>query len=79
MEWYKRIWVEHPHSVNETYLQHLYFAMKMGTLLMILGVIALIHSIFPFMFKETVSNYLYKMTDEMKNRNRQILDDNEWF
>ena len=78
MEWYKRIWVEHPHSVNETYVQHLYFAMKMGTLLIMLGVVALIHSIFPFVFQDTVSNRLYKVTNEMKNRTRHNLQDDEW-
>ena len=79
MPWYKRIWVQHPRAVGQTYWQHLYFAMKMGIVLMMLGMVALIHSIFPFVFHHTVSNRLYRMTNDMKIRDKQKLHDDEWF
>ena len=60
---------EHPSEAGETYLQHLMTACKYSFSLFRLFMIALIHGIFPFIFKKTVSEKIIKMGDELKNRN----------
>ena len=60
---------KHPHEVGETYLQHLIIAWKYGLSLFQLFMIALIHGLFPFIFKKTVSDKIIKMGDELMNRN----------
>jgi len=46
---------EHPASVGETYLQHMRFAFRFGSRMLIGGVAAVIHSIFPFLCVTTAS------------------------
>ncbi len=58
----KNIFTEHPHSINETYLQHMKFAAIFGFNMLIGGCACLIHAIFPFLFPKTGSDYLLKMT-----------------
>ena len=59
---------KHPNEVGETYLQHLITAWKYGFKLFRLFVIALIHGIFPFIFKKTVSDKIIKMGYELRKR-----------
>ena len=60
---------KHPNEVGETYLQHLIIAWKYSLSLFQLFMIALIHGLFPFIFKKTVSDKIIKMGDELMNRN----------
>ncbi len=48
-----RIFIQHPHSVNETYLEHLWFALKFAALLSCAATAALIHAFIPAMSKKT--------------------------
>lgn len=59
---------EHPHSVGETYFQHLVFASIFGFRMLIGGFACLIHAVFPFWFKKTGSDYLLKMTHNFVQR-----------
>jgi Family of unknown function (DUF6356) len=52
----------HPHSVGETYGQHLRFAFAYGFRMTLGGVMALVHSVFPFLFERNAS----AITDELK-------------
>lgn len=62
------IFTDHPREVGETYLQHLWGALKYSLTLLGLFYIALIHSILPFIFKKTVSDKIIKMAEKLKNR-----------
>lgn len=58
---------QHPHSVGETYLQHMYFAQRFGFKLIFGGIAAIIHSIFPFVFQKTASSTaIYSIIDFSK-------------
>jgi hypothetical protein len=46
----------HPRSVNETYVEHLGFALLFGIKMMCGGVAAMLHAIFPFLFVTTAGN-----------------------
>lgn len=64
----KNIFTQHPHSMNETYWQHLVCAVKFGSKMMIGGVACLIHAIFPFLFEKTGSNFLFQMMHDYVGR-----------
>ena len=58
----KKLFTDHPESIGETYLQHLYFAGLFGLQMVLGGLACITHAIFPFLFKDTASNYLLRMT-----------------
>lgn len=60
----RNIFTEHPHSIGETYLQHFIFASRFALGMIIGGLACLLHAIFPFVFKNTGSNYLLSMTQD---------------
>jgi len=62
------IFTKHPKEVGETYFQHLWVALKYSFKLLLLFIIAFIHSFFPFIFKATTSTKIIEMAEELKNR-----------
>jgi len=59
---------EHLNEVNETYLQHMRIAFKIGFTMVATGFCCLIHGLIPGFFKKTGSNQIAKMY-EMVSRN----------
>ena len=59
---------EHPASVDETYLQHLCFAMTFSLKLFGAGLAALVHAFLPFLFEKTASDAIRKMYARIENR-----------
>jgi len=59
---------EHLNEVNETYIQHMRIAFKIGFTMLVTGVFCLIHGLIPSLFKKTGSNQIAKMK-EMVSRN----------
>jgi hypothetical protein len=68
----KNIFTQHPNSLGESYWKHLYFATKFGSQMMIGGAACVLHAVFPFMFKNTGSNFLLRMTNDFINRMDKI-------
>lgn len=64
----KNIFTDHPHSIDESYFQHLKFASQFGGQMMLGGIACILHAIFPFMFQKTGSNILLKMTHHFIDR-----------
>ena len=62
------IFSKHPQEVGETYLQHFVAACKYGFVLFGLFVIAIIHAVFPFVFKKTVSEKILELADKLQKR-----------
>jgi hypothetical protein len=58
----------HLHDANENYFEHLGFTIKVGCTLIVIGVIAMLHGLMPFIFTHTASGMLCKLMDEMKAR-----------
>jgi len=58
----------HPTDIGETYCEHMWHAGKFAALMLIGGTACLIHAIFPFLFEQTASNMLFKMTEHIVNR-----------
>src|SRR5689334_3287021 len=68
----KNIFTEHPHSVGESYFQHMKFASYFGFNMMLGGLACLTHAIFPFIFQKTGSNVLIKMTHDFIERMPEV-------
>ena len=67
----KQLFLEHPASVGESYLQHMGQALRFSALLCVTGVACLLHGLLPFLFKDTGSNNirrLYQMMVTHRNR-----------
>ncbi len=58
----------HPTSVNETYVEHLVFALRFGITMTLGGVAALVHAIFPFLFVTTAG----RLCDELQMRKNTL-------
>ena len=52
---------DHLNGVNETYLQHMRIAFKIGITMLVRGVFCLIHGLIPGLFKKTGNNQITKM------------------
>ncbi len=58
----------HPHSVNESYSEHMSNAFYYGFKMIISGLAALIHAIFPFVFKTTASTCAREIIEAVEKR-----------
>jgi len=70
IKYIKALFVEHPQEVGETYFSHQKFAMRTGIVLLALGAISIVHSILPFIFKDTASTHIHKLSDKMSSKDR---------
>jgi Family of unknown function (DUF6356) len=72
MSVFEKLFVLHPRSVGETYLQHLASAAAFGGRMMAAGCACLLHGIFPFLFVTTGSATVRHLHDKMiTHRSRQ--------
>ena len=66
----KRLFTEHPESVGETYLEHLWTATGFAIRMLMGGVACFFHALFPFAFRRTGSECIQQLHDRMvMNRN----------
>ena len=59
------LFTEHPHSVGETYLQHMHSAAYFGTRMMAAGLCCFVHGFFPFLFTKTGSRTVAHLNEVM--------------
>ena len=64
----KNIFTKHPHSIDETYFQHLKAALYFGGTMLMGGCACIAHALFPFVFQKTGSRYLLKLTQTFVER-----------
>ncbi|NSX53816.1 DUF6356 family protein [Parasulfitobacter algicola] len=60
--------VEHPRSVGETYLGHMWFAATFAFWLIAAGLAALVHAIIPAFFETTASKIIKRLHARMESR-----------
>jgi hypothetical protein len=70
----KAIFTRHPESVGESYIEHLLFAGSSGLKLTLAGIACMIHSVFPFVFINTASETMKKLTEKMTARKKEGTD-----
>ena len=61
----RRLFTEHPASVNETYFQHLCAAMSFATAMAVATLACLVHAFLPFLCVTTGSRKLTELHDRM--------------
>ena len=64
----RKLFIEHPSSVDETYFQHMAFALSFAGLLLMAGGAALIHAVVPGLCKTTASDLIRKMYARIEYR-----------
>jgi len=67
---------KHPHSVGETYLEHMGVALNTAIKIQLVVLIITIHAIFPFLFEQTGGDKIEKISDDLQHRrnNERKLD-----
>jgi hypothetical protein len=64
----KRLFLDHPGSVDETYLEHAAFAGKFSLALFGAAFAALCHAVLPFTFEKTASRIVGRLNARTHNR-----------
>jgi enhancing lycopene biosynthesis protein 2 len=71
MNAFRRLFTEHPASVNETYWQHFANAMSFGLRMIGGGFVCIVHALIPGVFCKTASGTIGELHDKMVvNRSR---------
>ena len=67
---------EHLHEINKSYFVHFKDAFYYGLRLLIGGLAAIIHAIFPFLFEQTGGDEIEKINNDLQHRrnNERKLD-----
>lgn len=66
-----RLFTDHPHSVDESYFEHMRFASWFASRLFMAGGAALIHALLPFLFETTASGIIRQLYERTHNRRPQ--------
>ncbi|WP_187430643.1 hypothetical protein ROLI_021160 [Roseobacter fucihabitans] len=64
----QRIFLSHPATVDETFLQHMWFAMRFAALLFGAAGAALVHAFIPCLFEKTASRIITRLYGRIHNR-----------
>lgn len=64
----KNIFTHHPHSVGETYFEHLKFTVFIFVYLIITAFATLTHGLIPFLFTTTGSARIRRLNDIVQSR-----------
>ncbi len=64
----RKLFIEHPESVDETYLEHMWFAVRFAALLLAAGMAALVHAVIPGLCKTTASDLIRIMYARIEHR-----------
>jgi hypothetical protein len=63
-----KMFLAHPATVNESFVQHFFFALRFSALLFAAAFAALVHAFVPCLFEKTASRILLGLTDRIRNR-----------
>lgn len=64
----QRIFLSHPATVNETFFQHMRFALTFALSLMAAAGAALVHAFIPCLFEKTASQIITRLYARIHNR-----------
>ena len=67
----RRLFTEHPASVEETYVEHLGAASSFGVHMVAAGLACLVHALFPFLFVKTGSLAISGLHERMVTSRRR--------
>lgn len=67
---FQRIFLSHPETVNESFLEHMVFALRFSGALFLAAFAALIHAIIPCLFEKTASKMIATLYEQTRNRGK---------
>ncbi|MFC6638137.1 hypothetical protein GV827_14160 [Sulfitobacter sp. JBTF-M27] len=67
---FARLFLDHPAKVDETFFEHMLFALKFAGLLFAAGAAALVHALIPCLFEKTASGIIARLYERTHNRGR---------
>ncbi len=67
----KKLFIEHPASVGETYLEHLIAACAFGLRMVAGGCACVVHGLLPFLFTTTGSRVVADLNERMSIQRRR--------
>lgn len=59
---------DHPHVVNETYLEHMVIAFGYASGFALLTIQAIVHAVFPWIFNGAISGKCCEIADHIRGR-----------
>ena len=62
------VFLKHPHSIGETYVEHMTAAAQFGAVMIAAGLACIIHAIVPALFARTASNAVASLYARMTRR-----------
>ena len=65
-----RVFLDHPAKVDETFFQHMLFALTFSARLFLAAFAALVHALIPCLFEKTASNIIAELYHRTHNRGR---------
>ena len=63
-----RLFTDHPASVDETYVEHMAFAVRFSGRLFAAAFMALVHAFLPFLFKSSASGIVRELYERTHGR-----------
>lgn len=67
---FARVFLDHPAKVDETFLEHMLFALRFAGLLFLAAGAALVHAIVPCLFERTASTIIARLYERTHNRGK---------
>ncbi len=64
----KSLFITHPQSVDESYVEHMAFAGRFSAVLFLAAGAALVHALLPFLFEKTASRMIAQLYERTHNR-----------
>lgn len=69
---FRKIFLDHPETVNESYWEHFGNACSFGARMFVMSIVSFIHALIPCLFVRTASSTIEKLHDRMViNRHAQ--------
>lgn len=65
---FKKLFLDHPRDVEETYFQHMMVAFRFAGTMFTLSIVSLIHGIVPGLFTKTASSKIINLHNRMMKR-----------
>jgi hypothetical protein len=65
---FRRLFIDHPRSVGESYGQHAGFALGVGLRMIGAGLACVLHGVFPFLFVKTGSKCISELNECLQDR-----------
>ncbi len=64
----RRIFLDHPAEVNESYTEHMRFAFGFAGLMLLAGLAAMVHAVIPCLCRRTAGRIVQRLATRMAHR-----------